>query len=97
MKARILIFAALLAWPQVRNRDPEEPIRLPDGRSQQEAILKEDHKRSLKDAEELARLSADLRAELEKNDRHVLALSTLKKLDEIEKIAKRIRSRYKRF
>jgi hypothetical protein len=34
---------------------------------------------------------------MEKNDRHVLSVGTLKKLDDIEKLSKRIRGRMKRF
>jgi hypothetical protein len=37
-----------------------------------------------------------LKEELEKNDRHVLSLTSLKKTEEIEKLAKRIRSRLRR-
>ena len=78
---------------------PPEPLdtKLPNGKSQREEILKADHERSLKDAAELIKLSEDLKIELEKNDRHVLSVASLKKLEDIEKIAKRIKSRLKRF
>jgi hypothetical protein len=42
-------------------------------------------------------LTEDLKIELEKNDRHVLSVSMLKKLDDIEKLSKRIRSRLRRY
>jgi hypothetical protein len=71
--------------------------RLPNGKSQKEEILKADHEKSLEDAGKLMQLTEDLKIELEKNDRHVLAVSTLKKLDEIEKLTKRIRSRLRRY
>jgi len=82
---------------------PKDPIpdasdaRLPNGKSQKEEILKADHEKSLEDAGKLMQLSEELKIELEKNDRHVLAISTLKKLDEIEKLSKRIRSRLRRY
>ncbi len=76
---------------------PVEGPRLPDGRSQREEILKADHKKSLEDAAELSKAAEDLKADLERDDRHVLSVSTLKKIDTIEKLAKRIRSRLKRF
>jgi hypothetical protein len=60
-------------------------------------MLKADHERSLKDAAELVKLTEELKIELEKNDRHVISVSSLKKLDDIEKLAKRIKSRLKRF
>jgi hypothetical protein len=41
----------------------------------------------------LADLAEQLKQELEKNDRYVLSISTLKKTDEIEKLVKKIRSR----
>ena len=89
------MLAALLLPAQV-SRAPEEP-RLPDGRSQKEEILKAEHAKSLQDADELMKLSEELKTDLEKHDRHVVSVATLKKLEEIEKLAKRIRGRLKRF
>ena len=71
--------------------------RLPNGKSQKEEILKADHEKSLEDAGKLMELTEELKIELEKNDRHVLSVSTLKKLDDIEKLTKRIRSRLRRY
>ena len=87
---------ALAAQPPPRT-PPEGPPRLPNGRSQTEEILKADHEKSLRDAGDLMKLAEDLKIDLEKNDRHVLSVGTLKKLDEIEKMVKRIRGRLKRF
>ena len=87
---------ALAAQPPPRT-PPEGPLRLPNGRSQTEEILKADHEKSLRDADDLMKLAEDLKIDLEKNDRHVLSVGTLKKLDEIEKMVKRIRGRLKRF
>lgn len=72
---------------------PEGDVELPNGKSQQEEILKADHQRDLKDAARLIELAEQLKQELEKNDRHVLSLSSLKKTEEIEKLAKRIHAR----
>jgi len=76
---------------------PDRDIRLPSGKSQQEEILKADHQKDLKDAAQLIELSEQLKAELEKNDRHVLSISSLRKTEQIEKLAKRIRSRLRRY
>jgi hypothetical protein len=100
MKRRILPIALLLGVASIAplRSDPQErPARLPNGRSQTEAILKEDHKKSLEDAAKLLDLAEGLKIELEKNDRHVLSVSSIRKTEEIEKLAKRIRSRLKRF
>jgi hypothetical protein len=100
-----LMLALMLALVSVaapqrppRGVPPEDgdTTRLPNGKNQQEEILKADHERDLKDAAELIELAEGLKEELEKNDRHVLSLSSLKKTEEIEKLAKRIRSRLRR-
>ena len=102
---RVLCFLALLApllalALQPPRRDSPEPVtpgptdtRLPNGKSQQEEILKADYEKSIKDAAALIELAEQLKADLEKNDRHVLSISTLKKTEEIEKLAKKIRTR----
>jgi hypothetical protein len=94
--AGLALALAPFVAPQVRPpRTPatEGDAPLPAGKSQQDAILKADHERDLKDAAQLIELAEQLKEELEKNDRHVLSISSLKKTEEIEKLAKRIRSR----
>ena len=76
---------------------PEREARLPDGRSRNEAILKQDHASNLKDAAALAALTQSLQTDLEKEGRHVLSLQTVKKLDELEKLTHRIRGRLRRY
>jgi hypothetical protein len=75
--------------------EPPEDIRLPNGRLQRDEILKVEYQKSLEDARELSKLADELKLDLEKNDRNVLSIGTLKKTEEIEKIAKRIRDRLK--
>jgi hypothetical protein len=81
-----------------RPRDLGEPAneRLPNGKLQKDEILKDDYQKSLQDASELAKLSDELKADLEKDTQYVVSLATIKKTEEIEKLAKRIRSRLKR-
>jgi len=95
-----LVFTALtlVAFPQRGGTgrgglDQEEDTTLPNGKSQKDEILKAEHQQNLKDAADLAALVEQLRADLEKNDRYVLSMSTLKKTDDIEKLVKRIRAR----
>jgi len=75
--------------------DPED-VRLPNGKSQREELLKAEHEQNLKDATQLIDLAEQLKQDLEKNDRFVLSLATLKKTDDIEKLVKKIRSRLRR-
>lgn len=98
MKSSIWLVSALFAVLYGQNPIPPEPgpHRLPNGKSQSEEILKADHEKSLKDAAELVRMAEDLKMELEKNDRYVLSLGAIKKTEEIEKIARRIRGRMKK-
>ena len=76
------------------NEDPEE-LRLPNGKLQRDEILKADFQKSLEEARELSKLADELKLALEKNDRYVLSIPTLKKTEEIERLAKRIRDRLK--
>jgi hypothetical protein len=71
----------------------DDDIQLPNGKSQRDEILKLEREQNIKDAAQLAQLAEDLKVDLEKNDRFVFSLNTLKKTDDIEKLAKKIRSR----
>ena len=59
--------------------------------------MKADHKKNLEDAAELVKMSEELKADLEKNDRYIVSLKTLKRTEDIEKLAKNIRGRLKRY
>jgi hypothetical protein len=71
----------------------EDDVILPSGKLQKDEILKAEHRQNLKDAAELAELAEQLKIDLEKSDRYVLSMATLKKTDDIEKLAKRISAR----
>jgi hypothetical protein len=75
------------------NPSHQEDVKLPNGKSQREELLKAEHEQNIKDAGQLADLAQQLKEDIEKNDRYVLSVATLKKTDEIEKLAKKIRSR----
>ena len=96
LAACLALMLAPSSAPQVQR--PPSPItgeepELPNGKNRQEEILKADHQKDLKDAAQLVDLAEQLKAELEKNDHNVLSISSIKKTEEIEKIAKRIRAR----
>ncbi len=83
-----------LPWP---NTPKEGNPRFPNGRTQREAIVKEDYKKNLEDAAELAKLADELKADLEKGDRNVVSVKDMKKTDDIERLARNIRGRLKRY
>jgi hypothetical protein len=96
--ALILSIAALSSFA-VPAQDPFPPttsqkdVVLPNGKSQKDEILKAEQKQNIKDAAQLAELAQQLQLDLEKNDAYVLSIDTLKKTEDIEKLAKKIRSR----
>jgi hypothetical protein len=75
--------------------EPAEDARLPNGKLQRDEILKAEFQKTLDDARELSKLADELKLDLEKNDRYVLSIATLKKTEDIEKLAKRIHDRLK--
>ena len=85
--------------PPDQSREPNDPtkVRLPSGELQSDAIAKADYQSTLDDAHKLAKLADDLSAEIEKEDRYVVSISVIHKTEEIEKLAKRIRTRLKRY
>jgi hypothetical protein len=84
--------------PPVRRAPPDSlDRRLPNGKSQRDEIIREDHKKNLQDATQLAKLSGEVKDELEQSDPFVVSLKTVKKLDDIEKLSKDIRGRLKRY
>jgi uncharacterized protein YacL len=100
----LIIFCASSAQVRQEPIDPAEfpgrdqlGVRLPNGKSQNEEILKEDYKKNLEDVAALAKLAEELKAEIEKNDRHIVSVASLKKTEDIEKLAKNIRARLKRY
>lgn len=75
--------------------NPDEDRRLPNGKSQKNALAKQDHEEALKDANQLIQVAQQLRDELKQAGEFVVPVSSLKKTEEIEKLARRIRGRLK--
>ncbi|MGH9660924.1 MAG: hypothetical protein ACRD96_20415 [Bryobacteraceae bacterium] len=94
-----LLIVALLSAAQVvhdRIDPPNRTGRLPNGKLQQEEILKLEHEKTVQDLAQLLKVAEALQDELLKNDRHVLSLSAIKKAEEVEKLAKRLRARLRK-
>jgi len=82
--------------PRRRERE-EEPVRLPNGKLQRDELLKHEYEQNVKDAGQLLSIAKELKDDLDKNLQYVLSLGCIKKTEEIEKLARRIRSRMQRF
>jgi hypothetical protein len=90
----LLTVCVLLAQsPSVKD---ESEVKLPNGKSQKDEIIRVDYERNLRDAGQLARLSEEIKDDLEKGDRYLVSTKTLKKLDDVEKLSKDIRQRLRR-
>ena len=90
----LLTVCILLAQSSPTKDEPD--VKLPNGKSQKDEIIRVDYERNLRDAEELARLSEEIKDDLEKGDRYLVSMKTLKKLEEVEKLSKDIRQRLRR-
>lgn len=88
--------ATLPAIAQIMPADEQQDVKLPSGKSQRDEILKSEHKKSLADIAKIVELAGQLQTEMQKDDYNVLSISSLKKAEEIEKLAKQIRKRLKR-
>jgi hypothetical protein len=104
----LLAAAPALLWARIQPPIPSEPQlppipapdeddnrRLPNGKLQKNAIAKQEHQQALKDAENLLSLAQQLKSELQKDGDYVVSLSSVKKTEEIERLARKIRSRLK--
>ena len=91
-----LLFSQIDMPPHHKQPEDASTVKLPNGKSQQEEILKADYQKTLQDASDLVRLAEQLQDDLIKEDRHVLSLASLKKTEDIEKLARKIRTRLKR-
>lgn len=95
-----LCFAALLFVQDPEFPGKKEPDaadrRLPNGKKQSDAILKADFEKSLEDIRKITELSQTLLADMERDTSNVLSLNSIKKTEEIEKLARRVRGRMRR-
>ena len=76
---------------------PDPDAKLPNGKSQREEILKADYQKNVEEATQLAKLAEELKSDLEKSDKNIVSIKNIKQTDEIEKLARTIRGRLKRY
>jgi hypothetical protein len=81
--------------PPIPSPSNPEDRKLPNGKSQNDAIAKQNHEQALKDTNDLITVAEQLRDELKKAGNYVVPVSSVKKTEEIEKLARRIRGRLK--
>jgi len=81
-----------LTLPKTRE---EDDTRLPNGKSQRDEIARQQHADALKDVDSLVAAAEELRDELKHAGDFVVPVTSLRKTEEIEKLAKKIRGRLK--
>ncbi|HWE48419.1 MAG TPA: hypothetical protein VG273_01430 [Bryobacteraceae bacterium] len=72
-----------------------QDARLPNGKMQRDEIVRAEYEKNVKDARELVDQAKAFEEALEKDDRFVLSVSSLKKLDDMDKLIHHIRDRMK--
>ena len=92
----LFLLAVWILLAQNSSTKDEPDVKLPNGKSQKDEIIRADYDRNLKDAGDLARLAGEIKDDLEKGDRYLVSLKTLKKLEDVEKLSKDIRQRLRR-
>src|SRR4051794_7774473 len=94
-----LFLISLMCFAQVPPRpvNPDADPKLPNGKSQHEEIIKADHKKNVEEAIALAKVAEELKLDLEKSDRNIVSVKNIKQTEEIEKLARSIRGRLKRY
>lgn len=76
--------------PQMLDQErPDPPLTSPA------KMLKYQHEEVKKDVDKLVKLVAEVQDEVDKAGENVLSLNTLKKLEEVEKLTKKVRNRLK--
>jgi|SRR5580658_7213073 hypothetical protein len=85
-----------LDLPSVAPPGQPRDLKLPNGKSQRDEIVKADYKKNLQDAAGLVELSGEIRDELKQSDAYIVPLKTVKKLEDLEKLSRNIRGRLKR-
>ncbi len=74
---------------------PNEDPKLPNGKSQKDEIARADFAQSLKDVDTMVEAAQSLRDDLKRSGSYTVSVDSLRKTEEIEKLARKIRSRLK--
>ncbi len=95
----LLVFLCLAQIPTTPPASDGPPFEIgPTLPANQRAMLiKADHKKNVEDADALLKLAEAVKTELDKEDAQVISVKTLKQTEDIERLAKSIHGRLKRY
>ncbi len=98
------VFAAIAALAQQPGIPSSDPALTPAPqtnpglrRQQRDALSKQDYKDNVRDAADLVKLSQGLQASFERNGSFIVDANDIRSAEQIEKLARNIRGRLKRF
>jgi len=87
-----------LSHPDSATETPRTEVRLPNGKLQVDEMLKADREDSVKDAKRLVEVAQELQKDLDQESAaHVLSIADIHRTEDIERLAKRIRARLRRY
>jgi len=94
-----VLLSVTAASPVQRSPESDDPVgreaREKMERDQKKALNKERQESLKKDMEELYKLAGELKASVDKTDQNTLSVEVIRKTEQIEKLAKNIRSKMK--
>jgi len=79
--------------PESADRNKPDDAKLPNGKSRADAIAADEHKKAIEEANELVAAAQKLRDEIKDAGKFVVPVTAVRRTEEIEKLAKRIRGR----
>jgi hypothetical protein len=79
--------------PEPGGRDKPDDAKLPNGKSRADAIAADEHKKAVEEANELVAAAQNLRDDIKNAGKFVVPVGAVRRTEEIEKLAKRIRGR----
>ena len=92
----LLLVSFVVSFAQAPSQKGPEEITLPNGKKWSDAIAEADHQSDVKDARALAALTVEIRDDIEAGDKFVLSLKTLRKIDDADKILKKLGARMRK-
>jgi hypothetical protein len=94
--ALVLLIGFVGLWAQTPKAQGPEDIRLPNGKIWSDVIARDDHEKNLADAQDIVRLTTEIRDEIQAGEAFVLSVKTLKKVEDAEKKLKDLKARMRR-
>jgi hypothetical protein len=93
--AVLCLFFCPLLRPQVEDQRPKAPVEEKWERDRKKALNKDRQTDLKKDTDKLLQLATELKQYVDKTNENMLSLEVVKKTEEIEKLAKRVREKMK--